>query len=72
MNEIESKYSDHPLRGWFIKQSIVFPLRTILVSLIFTIVAASGVRFFMIDDDMMKILPKDCLLYTSPSPRDRG
>ncbi|MEC7798473.1 MAG: MMPL family transporter [Candidatus Neomarinimicrobiota bacterium] len=59
MNEIESKYSDHPLRGWFIKQSIVFPLRTILVSLIFTIVAASGVRFFMIDDDMMKILPKE-------------
>ena len=59
MNEIESKYSDHPLRGWFIKQSIVFPLRTILVSLIFTIVAASGVRFFMIDEDMMKILPKE-------------
>ena len=59
MNEIESKYSDHPLRGWFIKQSIVFPLRTILVSLIFTIVAASGVGFFRIDDDMMKILPKE-------------
>ena len=59
MNEIESKYSKHPLRGWFIKQSIVFPLRTIIVSLILTIIAGSGIRFFIIDDDMMKILPKE-------------
>ena len=59
MNEIESKYSEHPLRGWFIKQSLVFPLRTIIVSLILTIIAGSGIRFFIIDDDMMKILPKE-------------
>ena len=52
-------YKRQPLRGWFIKQSIVFPLRTIIVSLILTIIAGSGIRFFIIDDDMMKILPKE-------------
>ena len=59
MSEIKSKYSKHPLRKWFITQSLDFPLRTILISLIATIFLGSGIRFFIIDDDMMKILPKN-------------
>ena len=50
MSEIKSKYSKHPLRKWFITQSLDFPLRTILISLIATIFLGSGIRFFIIDD----------------------
>ena len=56
MSEIKSKYSKHPLRKWIITQSLDFPLRTILLSLLATIFLGSGIRFFIIDDDMMKIL----------------
>ena len=59
MSEIKSKYSKHPLRKWIITQSLDFPLRTILLSLLATIFLGSGIRFFIIDDDMMKILPKN-------------
>ena len=59
MDKLISKYSDHPLRSWFIKQSLDFPVRTIIFSLLITLFSASGARFFIIDDDMLKILPKD-------------
>ena len=59
MSEIKSKYSKHPLRKWIITQSLDFRLRTILLSLLATIFLGSGIRFFIIDDDMMKILPKN-------------
>ena len=59
MDKLISKYSDHPLRSWFIKQSLEFPVRTIIFSLLITLFTASGARFFIIDDDMLKILPKD-------------
>jgi len=59
MDKIISKYSDHPLRSWFIKQSLDFPIRTIIFSIMITLIAASGSRFFIIDDDMLKILPKN-------------
>ena len=59
MDKVISKYSDHPLRSWFIKQSLDFPIRTIIFSILVTLFAASGSRFFIIDDDMLKILPKD-------------
>jgi len=59
MDKLISKYSDHPLRSWFIKQSLDFPVRTIIFSLLITLFTASGARFFIIDDDMLKILPKD-------------
>lgn len=59
MYKLISKYSDHPLRSWFIKQSLDFPVRTIIFSLLITLFTASGARFFIIDDDMLKILPKD-------------
>ena len=53
MNTIENKYSSHPLRKWFIKQSLDHPIRSIIVSLIATISVGSGVLSFMIDDDML-------------------
>ena len=59
MNRIKSKYSDHPIRRWFIQQSLDHPWRTIILSLIATIFMGSGLRFFTVDDDMMKILPKN-------------
>lgn len=59
MDKLISKYSDHPLRSWFIKQSLDSPVRTIIFSLLITLFTASGARFFIIDDDMLKILPKD-------------
>ena len=59
MDKVISKYSDHPLRSWFIKQSLDSPIRTIIFSILITLFAASGSRFFIIDDDMLKILPKE-------------
>lgn len=59
MTGYNSKYSDHPIRRWFIQQSVDHPWRTILLSLIVTIIMASGIRIFTIDDDVMKMLPKN-------------
>lgn len=58
MNETLSKYSEHPIRAWIIQQSLDHPKRTILVSILLTLAAASGIRFFTIDDDIMKMMPK--------------
>ena len=58
MNKIKI-YSDHPIRRWFIYQSINHPVRSIVVSLFATIVMASGLTFLVIDDDMMKMLPQN-------------
>ncbi len=59
MNKIESKYSDHPIRRWIIRQSLDHPKRTIVSALIFTFILASGLQFFTIDDDMLKMMPED-------------
>ena len=58
MSKIKN-YSDHPVRRWFIYQSINHPVRAIVVSLFVTIVMASGLTFLVIDDDMMKMLPQN-------------
>ena len=52
-------YSDHPIRRFIIKQSLEFPKRTIAIALAFTLILASGLRFFTIDDDMLKMMPED-------------
>ena len=41
-----------------IRQSINHPLRTLIISLIITIIMGSGLRYFIIEDDMMKMIPK--------------
>ena len=52
-------YSDHPIRSRVISQSIDKPVRTVILSLLATFFVAFGLRFFTIDDDMMKMLPKN-------------
>ena len=52
-------YSDHPIRSRVISQSIDKPVRTVILSLLATFFVAFGLSFFTIDDDMMKMLPKN-------------
>ncbi len=59
MSKINFNYSDHPIRRWFIIQSLQHTWRTIILSLLAIIIMASGIQFLIIDDDMMKMLPKD-------------
>ncbi|MBT6471719.1 MAG: hypothetical protein HOK52_10730, partial [Candidatus Marinimicrobia bacterium] len=49
----------HPIREWVIEKTLKHPKRTIVISLILTLMMASGARYFVIDDDMMKMLPKN-------------
>jgi len=58
-SKFEQKYSSHPLRRWFIRQSLDHPIRSIIISLFATIGVGIGAFSFMIDDDMMKLLPSD-------------
>ena len=59
MNRIQSKYSDHPIRRWFITQSLDHSWRTIIISFFLTMMMGIGLQFFTVDDDIMKILPKN-------------
>ncbi|MBT4554825.1 MAG: MMPL family transporter [Candidatus Marinimicrobia bacterium] len=52
-------YSDHPVRQWFIRQSLDRPIRVIILSVIATIIMGFGLQFFVVDDDVMKMLPKN-------------
>lgn len=52
-------YSDHPIRTRIIRQSVDHPVRTIIISLLATAAVSFGLKFFTIDDDMMKMLPKN-------------
>ncbi len=47
------------LKNWSIRQSLDHPVRTILLSIIFTAIFAFGIKWLVIEDDMMKILPQD-------------
>lgn len=48
----------HLLRDWIINQSLNHSKRTIIISLILTALIASGLKYFFVEDDMMKLLPK--------------
>ena len=56
---LKQEYSSHPIRSWFIEQSLDHPVRSILFSLFATMLMGAGGLFFKIDDDMMKLLPSD-------------
>jgi len=56
---MNSGITNSPIRQWFIGQSLNHSKRTIILSIIATLIMGSGVRFLIIDDDMMKMLPKD-------------
>ena len=47
------------IRKWFIHQALDHSWRTIILSILATLVMSSGIRFLVVDDDMMKMLPKD-------------
>lgn len=48
----------HPIREWVINKTLKHPKRTIIVNIVLTLIMASGAQYFVIDDDMMKMLPK--------------
>ena len=56
MNFIQS---NNLIREWFICQAIEYSKRTIIISVITILLIGSGIRFLIIDDDMMKMLPED-------------
>ena len=56
---MNSGITNSPIRQWFIDQALNHSKRTIILSIIATLIMGSGVRFLIIDDDMMKMLPKD-------------
>ncbi|MEA3500446.1 MAG: MMPL family transporter [Candidatus Marinimicrobia bacterium] len=47
------------MKNWIIDQSVNHPIRTIIISILLTLFIASGIRFIKIDDDFLKMLPKD-------------
>tara|TARA_B110001452_G_scaffold184050_1_gene154707 strand:+ start:3984 stop:6284 length:2301 start_codon:yes stop_codon:yes gene_type:complete len=46
------------IQKWFISQSLNHSKRSIVISIITTLIIGSGVQFLVIDDDLMKMLPK--------------
>jgi len=47
------------IKQWSIDQAIHHSRRTIIISILATLILGSGLRFLVMDDDMMKMLPKD-------------
>ena len=46
------------IKNWAITQSLDHSKRTIIISIVFTMLFAVGIKWLVIEDDMMKILPK--------------
>ena len=55
---MKNNHSQHRIKNWCIDQALIYPKRTIVLTILLTIFMASGIRFLIIDDDMMKMLPK--------------
>ena len=53
-----NKYTDL-IESWFLDQTINHTWRSIILSLLTTILMASGAKYLKIDDDMMKMLPRE-------------
>ncbi len=47
------------MKQWFINQSLAHPIRSIVLTVLITALMGSGIRFFVIDDDVLKMLPDD-------------
>ena len=47
------------IKQWSIDQALRHSRRTIIISILATILLGSGLSFLVMDDDMMKMLPKD-------------
>ena len=46
------------IKQWFFDQALQHSRRTIILSILATLFMGSGIRFLVMDDDMMKMLPK--------------
>ena len=47
------------IKQWFVDQALINSRRTIILSILATLLIGSGIRFLIMDDDMMKMLPKE-------------
>jgi predicted RND superfamily exporter protein len=47
------------IKKWAVRQSLDHPKRTILILILFTAIFAFGLKWLVIEDDLMKILPQD-------------
>ena len=47
------------MKQWFIDQSTKHPKRSIIVAVLLTVIMGSGIQYFVIEDDFMKMLPQD-------------
>lgn len=47
------------MKQWFINQSVIHAKRSILIAIILTVLMGSGLRYFVVEDDFMKLLPQD-------------
>ncbi|MCF6238437.1 MAG: MMPL family transporter, partial [Candidatus Marinimicrobia bacterium] len=47
------------MKQWFIDQSIIHPKRSIMIAIILTALMGSGIQYFVVEDDFMKLLPQD-------------
>ena len=47
------------LKSKLINQTIIFPKRTLFISLFLTLLLSIGLKWFIIDDDFMKLLPQN-------------
>ena len=45
-------------KNFAVQQSINHPKRTVIISLVTTLIMATGLKHFVIEDDMMKMIPK--------------
>lgn len=58
MTEKIKQLPAHPVQRWFLTQIIEHPVRTIIISLLATVVMSFGIKWVIIEDDLMKMLPK--------------
>ena len=47
------------MKQWFISQSVDHPKRSILITIVLTLLMGSGLQHFVVEDDFMKMLPQD-------------
>ena len=59
MNYKKNHFSNNPINNWIISQSIDHPVRATVISTFLTLILSLGIQFLSIDDDMMKMLPKN-------------
>ena len=47
------------MKQWYVNQSVEHPWRSIILSVLITLLMGTGIQHFVIEDDFMKMLPQD-------------